>query len=62
MASVHSAYFRLPPVELGATLIFVPQYTKDLTTFELVQWATRHGFGGITYVPAKSKPDTGVEA
>ena len=62
MPTTRSGYFRLPSTELGATLIFVPAYTKGLCALELAQWASEHGFGEIAYIPAKSKRNTGVEA
>ena len=50
------------PVEIGATLIFVPAYTQGLSVLELTLWAQKHGFGDMAYIPAKPKPNTGVEA
>lgn len=62
MATIRPGYFRLPPTELGATLIFVPAYTRGLSVLELTLWAQGRGFGEIAYVPAKPKLDTGVQA
>lgn len=61
MSTTRSGYFRLAAAELGADLIFVPSYTRGLSAMELALWAKEHGFGPVAYVPAKSKPNTGVE-
>lgn len=66
MATIRPGYFRLPPLELGATLIFVPTYIKGLSAMELALWASTHGFGDMAYIPAKAirKPvlEIGVQA
>lgn len=62
MPAIRPGYFRIPPVELGATLILVPAYTGGLSALEMTLWARNHGFGDIAYIPAKAKPDTGVHA
>lgn len=66
MVTIRPGYFRIPPVELGATLIFVPAYVKGLSAIEIAIWAKGHGFGDIAYIPAKAirkpVPETGVQA
>ena len=60
--SLRPGYFRLPPTEVGATLIFVPAHTRGLSVLELTLWAQQHGFGDIAYIPAKATKTEGVEA
>lgn len=55
MATIRPGYFRLPPAELGATLIFIPQHVKGLNALEIARWARGHGYGDIFYIPAKAK-------
>lgn len=62
MATIRPGYYRIPPAEIGATLIFVPAYSRGISVLELAVWAKGHGFGEIAYIPAKSKPRVGVEA
>lgn len=66
MATIRPGYFRLPPMELGATLIFIPCHIKGQSALELALWASKHGFGDMAYIPAKAirkpVPETGVQA
>ncbi len=55
-------YFRMPPAEIGATLIFVPRFTKGVCAIELAMWGKDNGFGDIAYVPAKVKKEQVVNA
>jgi len=52
MATLRMGYFRIPPREIGATLIFTPAFTGAIRAQELALWARDNGFEEITYVPA----------
>lgn len=62
MAQLRPGYFRLPPAEIGATLIFLPKYTPRVAVVDLARWAKPYGFNHVAYVPARSMADTGAEA
>src|SRR4051812_29401155 len=55
-------YFQLPPAEIGATLILVPAFVKGTAVLDLTLWARQHGFGDITYIPAKHIEEIGASA
>jgi len=48
-----TGYFRMPPAEIGADLIFVPHFTANLSALEIAEWARRNGYGALTYIPSK---------
>mgnify|MGYP006935498750 CR=1 FL=1 len=60
--SIRPGYFKLPPTEIGATLIFVPSYTRGLSALELARWGQTHGYGKVEYIPASRSVPVEVHA
>lgn len=50
-------YFRMPAEEIGATVIFIPQFTRGLAVLEIALWGKQHGFGEIAYVPIRANKE-----
>lgn len=53
MSHTIAGYFRMPPNEIGADLIFVPHFVKELSALEIADWARRNDYGALTYIPSK---------
>lgn len=62
MSHLRPGYFRLPPNEIGATLVFIPAFSKGLSAAEIALWARGHGYGELKYIPAKAVANAEVRA
>lgn len=63
---LRTGYYRMPSLYANeADVIFVPTFTRGLSTVELATWGQRIGYGQLEYQPAraiKEEPNAAAQA
>lgn len=57
MSHTITGYFRMPPAEIGADVIFIPRFIVGLSALEIATWGRRHGYTSLAYIPSKVVPE-----